>query len=520
MHRILSHRNCWTIEEVSEAGVFVDGHDYYRAFYHAARAARRYILISGWQFDSEAMLLRGEDADEADGDTRFIEFLNDLCERNPELEIYILAWDFSFIFMLEREWLQEWIFNWTTSERIRFRFEGTHPVGASQHQKFVVIDGSVAFIGGMDICAGRWDTRLHRADDPHRINPDGAAYGPYHEIQTYHRGPIALRIERLFRTRWQLATSDQLTLPGAPGTDDIPIVGLEYGLPIPKQTVALSRTQAATFSRLNHSITEIKQLFIDAIAAAEHLIYIENQYLSSCAVYRALVARMSGTTRPKLQIVILLPRRPQDVLEEIAVGVAQARILRSLEKTALETGHSLGIYYSLSEPGGSRGRPTYIHSKLLIIDDRFLTVGSANTTNRSLGLDVELNVSWEAESLAEYDLIRSIRRVRFSLLAELTGMSAGIIGRQKDLVGFLDALAADPESRLRHHTMDSVFDEKQWLKTIKPDVPLFDPERTLIEEDLYEMISSESSSLFAGGITLLKQWLSGRRETAAGSKRP
>jgi phospholipase D1/2 len=48
------------------------------------------------------------------------------------------------------------------------------------------------------------------------------------------------------------------------------------------------------------------------------------------------------------------------------------------------------------------------------VDDRFLSVGSANTTNRSLGLDTELNVSWEATSWRQRSLIRSIRRIRIS----------------------------------------------------------------------------------------------------------
>lgn len=72
--------------------MLIDGRDYYRAFYQAARTAERYILIAGWQFDSTARLLRGDDAQEADGEIQFLPFLNELCERNPSLSIYILAW--------------------------------------------------------------------------------------------------------------------------------------------------------------------------------------------------------------------------------------------------------------------------------------------------------------------------------------------------------------------------------------------------------------------------------------------
>lgn len=516
MRPILNDRNCWTVSTVCSTGILVDGHDYYRAFYHAARSARRSLLISGWQFDSETRLLRGHDRGEAEEDIRFIEFLNELCEGNPDLEIYLLAWDFSLLFMLEREWLQEWIFNWTTNERIRFRFERTHPLGASQHQKFVVIDGSVAFMGGMDICAGRWDTRHHHADHPDRVTPDGERYGPYHEVQTYHTGPVARELAALFKVRWQLATSEPLILHEPLDSDAVPLVGIDYGIALPPGEVALSRTQATTLSGMQPSVTEIKQLYLDAVTAAERLIYIENQYFSSWSVSRALIERMEDPSRPKLQIIIILPRRPQDFMEEIAVGVTQAKTLLGLKETARRTGHAVGIYYPVSAPGGDEGRPIYVHSKLLIVDDRFLTVGSANTTNRSMGLDVELNASWEARSLADYDLIRSLRRVRLSLLAELSGLSAAALHRRRDLVGFLDSRADLPEGRLRCHTLETMFDDNQWLKPLKTEVPFFDPERTLIEEDLYALASSGNPSLFADGITLLKQWLSGRRETAAG----
>jgi phospholipase D1/2 len=58
-------RNCWKIAPVESSGLIVDGRDYYRAFYHAARSAKRYIAISGWQFDSNVPLLRGPDAEAA-----------------------------------------------------------------------------------------------------------------------------------------------------------------------------------------------------------------------------------------------------------------------------------------------------------------------------------------------------------------------------------------------------------------------------------------------------------------------
>jgi hypothetical protein len=56
--------------------------------------------IAGWQFDNRVELLRGEDAVDAAHPTHFIGLLRDLCERRPELEVYLLEWSPSFLFAL------------------------------------------------------------------------------------------------------------------------------------------------------------------------------------------------------------------------------------------------------------------------------------------------------------------------------------------------------------------------------------------------------------------------------------
>src|SRR5687768_5926299 len=116
-------RNAWRIHPVAELGLLVDAEDYYREFYRAASRAQRLLLLSGWQFDSDVELLRGPEAEAAPGDVRLLKFLNGLCERNPELQIRILACDFHVLFAIEREWLQKLAFHWKTYERLSFRFD-------------------------------------------------------------------------------------------------------------------------------------------------------------------------------------------------------------------------------------------------------------------------------------------------------------------------------------------------------------------------------------------------------------
>jgi phosphatidylserine/phosphatidylglycerophosphate/cardiolipin synthase-like enzyme len=233
---------------------------------------------------------------------------------------------------------------------------------------------------------------------------------------------------------------------------------------------------------------------------------------------------MRAANRPQLQIIIILPKRPQALLEEISVGITQTKILRSLKDVAGQTGHSLGVYYTAPISDSGIEMPVYIHSKLLMVDDRFMTVGSANTTNRSMGLDTELNVSWEATSLLQHKLIRAIRQIRVALLSEHAGVPQckNCSGLQSisGLVRRLNDLADRLPYRLRKHTMDTLFDKSEWLKALKPEGFPFDPERPLIEENLYELFSPDKGSIFAEGITLLKRWLLEKRTTPVDPEKP
>jgi phospholipase D1/2 len=497
-------RNCWHIGDVSQTGVLVDARDYFRAFYHAAREADRYILLSGWQFDSNVALLRGKDAEVAAEDAPLLTFLNDLCERKPELRIYILAWDFSMFYSLDREWFQEWYFNWTTSERLKFCFDCCDYFDASHHQKYVVIDGIIAFVGGLDLCSGRWDERDHRADNPQRSNADETRYQPFHDIQAYHVGPVAQKLAEHFTARWECTGCEKLELPPAAVARQI---NFEPTVTIAATRMAISRTQ--THGDNKSRVQEIRRLFLDAIDAAEELIYIENQYFSSKALYQGLVARMMDKSRPRLDIVLMIAKDADAFLEQISIGIAQEKLVRGLREIAIEEGHSLGIYYPASVGADGEEVATYIHSKLFLVDDRFLSIGSANMNNRSMGYDTELNVAWEGLS-RDLKVIESIREVRVNLLAEHTGLDlteSHELQRTQGLVSYLNRLADDRACRLRHHPVESVSGQYPWVTSILPEGLPFDPEIPAYTEDVYEGMATTDNSFFTKGVTSLKEWL-------------
>jgi hypothetical protein len=155
--------------------------------------------------------------------------------------------------------------------------------------------------------------------------------------------------------------------------------------------------------------------------------------------------------------------------------------------------------------------PTYIHSKLLLVDDRLLSVGSANMNNRSMGLDTEVNVTWEAAA-DQSAFVESIRRIRVDLLAEHIGVrdpgQVRRLSRVEGLVDYLEGLAESGSCRLRRHpSLDDNPAEYELLASIFPDGFPFDTEEPSPEQIVYEKISDESDGFFTKGITSLKNRL-------------
>lgn len=503
-----SGRNFWKSTRAEQSGVLVDAADYYLAFYEAAQQAKRSILIAGWQFDRGVPLLRGDDAPPG-AEVRLLKFLNGLCEQNPELEIYILAWDFHVVFALEREWMQKLYFHWATEKRVHFRFDQARPDHGSHHQKFAVIDRRVAFVGGIDLCEARWDDRHHQQDNPLRLTR-GAPSKPYHDVQAYLAGcEVTDVLRELFVDRWARSEGAplQLTECDVGGAGDYRPRG---ALPLGPREVAFSRTDPRA---PGDTVREIEALFVAAIAAAERLIYIETQYFSSRAVCNALMQRMQEPDRPSLDIVVVLNKEPEALKEELAIGLRQSKILMQLSAAAARTGHALGIYESLCEGDDPERATTYIHSKLLCVDDRFLSVGSANMTNRSMGVDTELHVTWETADAASGDrqLIEAIRDVRVSLLAEHAGLlgpdgapfQSRELGRARGLVEWLHAQTRLPNARLKIHVAATP-GERQIASIIDPEALPFDPANPDYKDgSSNESENPETRPLFVGGISAL-----------------
>jgi phospholipase D1/2 len=444
----------WRIHERQGSGLLIDGRDYYRAFYAAALKAQRSILLLGWQFDSDVELLRGEDLPPGAErrDVELVALLDRLCRERPGLRVCVLAWDFSVFFALEREVLQKLYFDAITCAGFRFRWDDTVPLGGSHHQKVAIIDGQIAFTGSQDICQARWDDSSHHPTNPLRFSRL-TFHQPYHEVQVALSGEAARSMVDLFVERWQGATGERLDpneLVAATRFDDLAVT-----LPMPPARIGIARTVPAYESR--PAVREVASLFVGAVSRAERLIYIESQYLTSSAFRDALVERMRDRKRPRLDIVCILPFKPEKLKEEMTVAVPQRVLLRTIEEEARRSGHDFRAFNVLAGVDDD-GEPlhVYIHSKVMIVDDRWFIVGSANLTNRSMTIDSEICVVYDGD--ADPAVAHGIRRARVRLLSEHVGREVArrYLEEPEGLAVRLDALARRKKGRLRPHLIGEV----------------------------------------------------------------
>lgn len=421
-------RNCWRIEPASRAAVLVDGAAYFAAFRAAAVAAERSILIVGWDVDSRIHLQRGDAQDDLPQELGA--FLEALVERRRELEVHVLDWDFAMLYALDREWLPIYKLDWRTHRRFHFHLDDAHPVGASHHQKIVVIDDALAFVGGLDLAKGRWDTPEHRPREPRRQLPEGGRYPPFHDLQWMVEGPVAAALGDLARERWRRATGEALRPRGGPpGTSPWPT---DIEADMEDIAVAISRTEPAHEGR--HEVREIGQLYVDAIAAARQWIYLENQYFTAHAVGDALAERLREPDGP--EVVIVTRGAGGGWLEENTMTMLRARLVGRLR----EADRHGRLRVCFPQRDDLDGTPIALHSKCMVVDDRLLRIGSANLANRSMGLDSECDLAVE---VADASGRRAVRRVLCRLLGEHLGADparvAATLEQQGSLIAVLEA---------------------------------------------------------------------------------
>jgi len=393
--------------------MLVDGEEYFAAFVRACEAAERQIVILAWDFDSRMALRYDEQRRplETLGD-----FLNRLCRRNPKLRIHILDWDFPVVYGTDREYSPIFGFEWKPHRHIQFQFDDTHPLAGSHHQKIVVIDDKLAFAGGLDLTNKRWDSPKHEPGDPRRTFEE-EPYPPFHDAMIAVDGQAAQELRKIACRRWEKATGH--AIPPVKGVRGDPWTQ-EQRVDIRDVQVAIACTQPQVNG--HEGMTFIETLYLDMIAGAKDYIYIENQYFTSEKIGEALEKRLGDPDGPEIVLVTRL--LSHGWLEEHTMHVLRTRLVRALR--AADTHGKFHAFYPHVE-GLCEGTCLDLHSKVMIVDDQWMRIGSSNISNRSMGVDTECDVTVEAAG--DPKVVGAIRAFRDRLLAEHSGVEVEVLQR-------------------------------------------------------------------------------------------
>lgn len=393
-------KNCWTCQKSHRVAFLIDAADYYQAFRVAVLNAKKTIYITAWDIKTYTLI---RDLDAPNRAVRLIDLLKYALQRNRELNVYILCWNWTLLFAHDREWFARLKWKLKGHPRLHFRLDSCHPLGGSHHQKIVVVDDAVAFCGGMDLTDERWDTRDHARFSPFRRDYKGRHYRPHHDVQLAVDGDIARSLGELFRSLWSETGGGELS-PAQVNSDPWP----RYLQPdIRNVNVAVART-------IPRKVYEVVEMIADGIKAAKDYIYIENQYFSWIGMIELLEEKLQDPNGP--EVILVLPKSYTGIMEKLAIGKQTAMVVERLRR--VDRYNRFAVFYPKIPQAGEHVT-VKVHSKVLIVDGKFLKVGSANFSNRSMSVDTECDLVIEADG--DERVTDAIEKFLFQLIAEHHG---------------------------------------------------------------------------------------------------
>jgi phosphatidylserine/phosphatidylglycerophosphate/cardiolipin synthase-like enzyme len=359
-----------------ELEVLVDGADAFAATAAAIRGAQRSVWVAQWFLNPDFELVRGVDAESVGA------LLGDAAARGVDVRVLVWAGSPLPLFSPDRRQVKAAVAELVRGTRIRAEMDRHERALHCHHEKTLVIDGEVAFVGGIDMTDLKND-RYDTSDHPARRRSG------WHDVGTRLTGPIVADVAAHFAMRWQQQTGERLALEEPPA-------------PTGEHTVQMTRTiPERTYDSLPDGDFSVLESYLRAIRGAQRLIYLENQFLWAPEITDLLADKLAHPPHDDFRLLILLPSKAHagqdDTLGQ--VGVLQAA----------DVGDRM-LVATLRSLSGERDDPCYIHAKVAVIDDAWLTVGSANLNAHSLFNDTEMNVVSDHAGLA--------RSTRLALWAE------------------------------------------------------------------------------------------------------
>ena len=356
--------------------MLIDGADALQAMALAIAEAQVHVHVTGWHLTPTFVMVRGE---------RSIVLKDLLAQVAARIPVRVLLWAGVPLPVMQpwRGDVRKVRDELTAGNDIQCALDARERPMHCHHEKTIVIDDRVAFVGGIDLTSESGD----RFD--HSRHPPRASVG-WHDASSRIEGPAVDDVAEHFRMRWHEVTGDTLapTRPSARVGD----VELQIVRTVPEHVYAA--TPKGDF--------RILESYIRALRAAERFIYIENQFLWSPEIEVVLREKISNPPHPDFRLVLLLPSKPNTGADDTR-GVL-ANLIEADKEADADAGRLLAC--TLFARSGPLADPIYVHAKIGIIDDKWLTIGSANLNEHSLFNDTEMNVVSHDADLARQTRLR------------------------------------------------------------------------------------------------------------------
>jgi phosphatidylserine/phosphatidylglycerophosphate/cardiolipin synthase-like enzyme len=342
----------------SQLDVLIDGADALDRIAAALAGARSHVHIAGWHVTPDFRLTREDAA------APLRDLLGELAQR---VEVRVLLWAGAPlpVFSPRRRDVRRVREELVRGTRVECALDARERPMHCHHEKLVIVDGEVAFVGGIDLTSLGGD-RLDAPDHPAR-----GSLG-WHDASTRLRGPAVADVAAHFAARWREVAGETVATTSPP-----PAAG--------ERTVQVVRTVPERVYRFApRGDFRILEAYVRALRAARSLIYLENQFLWSPEIVAILRAKLRDPPSEDFRLLVLLPARPNNGADDTR---GQLGVLAEADDGAHRF-LAATVYARTAHVTG----PLYLHAKIGIVDDAWLTVGSANLNEHSLFNDSEMNV--------------------------------------------------------------------------------------------------------------------------------
>ena len=340
--------------------VLIDGAEALPRIAHELQQARSHVHLAGWFFSPEFDLTRGQTP------SRLRDLLADLAEH---VDVRVLTWAGAPLplFRPSRQTVRQMRESLCRGTNIRCALDARERPLHCHHEKTIVIDDRVAFVGGIDLTLDNGD----RFDSSEHVARGSAGW---HDAASRLSGPAVSDLAEHFRMRWHEVTGERLD-----ATEPAP------GAPAGRHTVQITRTIPENVYRaVPHGEFGIFESYLAALRSAQSLVYLETQFLWSPEIANVLRDKLRDPPSDEFRLVLVLPAAPKSGGEDTRGTLA--------ELVEADAGRGRIVACTLYARRGPLADPVYVHAKVGIVDDRWLTLGSANLNDHSLFNDTEVNV--------------------------------------------------------------------------------------------------------------------------------